>query len=424
MARNLRVGVQRGLRQSIGGGLGTGDIFTLSPASFDFARTGTKDSRITFTRASSATYVAADGLIKTTPSGAPRFDHNSATGKSLGLLIEEARTNDITDNYTTGNNTEGVVLSEDTSITNPDGTTVAIKATATATANQRHDVMSTTTSENVNHCFSLFVKKGNYRYVGMSQGGATNNIYCIFDFDTKTITRDGGKGSHTFVESGFKEYANGWFRLFVIGVTSGNQMRAFFSQGPLQIGPTDWLATGNEFMYIWGPQKEEGSFLTSYIPTSGSAVTRAADVAEITGTNFSAFYNQSEGMFFGDFTGPEGFVFAAHDGSNDNRHGFSNVSGRPFTQISGAITNFGVSPTSIVGGGKFAHGYKANDYGAFGDGVNLPATSPTTVPTGVSELALGYRGSYLADLFLNGHIKRLSYFPTRLPDATLQSITS
>ena len=43
-----------------------GDVFTLSPASFDFSRTKTKDSRITFTQASSGTFVGADGLIKTT----------------------------------------------------------------------------------------------------------------------------------------------------------------------------------------------------------------------------------------------------------------------------------------------------------------------------------------------------------------------
>lgn len=82
MARNLRVGIQRGLRQSIGGGFGTGDIFTLSPASFDFSRTNTKDSRITFTRASTGTYVGADGLIKTTP---VNFALNSNSVKEVAL---------------------------------------------------------------------------------------------------------------------------------------------------------------------------------------------------------------------------------------------------------------------------------------------------------------------------------------------------
>ena len=94
MARNLRVGVQRGLRQSIGGGLGTGDIFTLSPASFDFSRTNTKDSRITFTRASSGTFVGADGLIKTTSVNlikySQKFDQEWTTDSTGTITINHA----------------------------------------------------------------------------------------------------------------------------------------------------------------------------------------------------------------------------------------------------------------------------------------------------------------------------------------------
>ena len=51
----------------------------------DFAKTKALDPRITFTRASTGTYVGANGLIQTAASGAARFDHNPTT--------EEARTN-------------------------------------------------------------------------------------------------------------------------------------------------------------------------------------------------------------------------------------------------------------------------------------------------------------------------------------------
>ena len=89
----------------------------------------------------------ATAYIPTTStiSGAPRFDHDPATGESLGLLIEEARTNDITNNFSTGDSANGVSLSEVTSITNPDGTTGTIKVTATPSG--QHAILSSSTSE-------------------------------------------------------------------------------------------------------------------------------------------------------------------------------------------------------------------------------------------------------------------------------------
>jgi hypothetical protein len=59
--------------------------------SLDFMQPGTLDPRITFTRASSATYTDASGVIQTAATNAPRWDY--AGGVLRGLLIEEARTN-------------------------------------------------------------------------------------------------------------------------------------------------------------------------------------------------------------------------------------------------------------------------------------------------------------------------------------------
>lgn len=58
----------------------------------NFAGIRRLDPRITFTRASTATYTDANGILQTAAAGEARFDH-SDTGESLGLLIEEARTN-------------------------------------------------------------------------------------------------------------------------------------------------------------------------------------------------------------------------------------------------------------------------------------------------------------------------------------------
>jgi hypothetical protein len=61
----------------------------------NFARTKTLDPRITFTRSSGGSYVGPDGIIKYAGVNQPRFDHDPVTGESLGLLIEEQRTNNV-----------------------------------------------------------------------------------------------------------------------------------------------------------------------------------------------------------------------------------------------------------------------------------------------------------------------------------------
>ena len=59
----------------------------------NFARSKTLDPRITFSRTSAGTYVDDNGFIKTASADEPRFDHDHTTGESLGLLVEEARSN-------------------------------------------------------------------------------------------------------------------------------------------------------------------------------------------------------------------------------------------------------------------------------------------------------------------------------------------
>ena len=74
----------------------TADYPTIKPSlNLNFARARALDPRITFTRASVGTYVGRDGLIKTAGNNEARFDHDPTTGESLGLLIEESRTNEV-----------------------------------------------------------------------------------------------------------------------------------------------------------------------------------------------------------------------------------------------------------------------------------------------------------------------------------------
>lgn len=59
----------------------------------DFANSGRVDPRIQCTRASSATCFGPNGKLRTVAANVPRIDYDPVTGKCLGLLVEEQRTN-------------------------------------------------------------------------------------------------------------------------------------------------------------------------------------------------------------------------------------------------------------------------------------------------------------------------------------------
>tara|TARA_R100000278_G_scaffold102268_1_gene78757 strand:- start:224 stop:1420 length:1197 start_codon:yes stop_codon:yes gene_type:complete len=398
MARNLRVGVQRGLRQSIAGGFGTGDIFTLSPASFDFGRTKTSDSRITFTRASSGTFVDADGLIKSAATNTPRFDHDLVTGKSLGLLIEGSRTNLVTyseqlDQWTLGSHTTVTA----NAATAPDGTNTADLCVFNA-RNGTYIISNNSLISGRTYTASVWAK-------AVTPG--TDNKFTF------------NMGGHSNASSQF--------------TTTDQWQRFTFTHTPSFSGGPSGLIINNEGdafrteVYFWGAQVEEASYATSYIPTTSSQVTRAADVAEITGTDFSSFYSEAKGSIFVQASGatltPDSLSVNIQNEAGNSRHTFNHRTGKVKT-IVGGVGQVNLStgaPSSIGDVVKVAYAYEVNNFAACKNGGSIVSDTSGNVPT-TNEMQFGNNSPGTKPL--NGHIKRLIYFPMRLADGILQSITS
>lgn len=189
-----------------------------------------------------------------------------------------------------------------------------------------------------------------------------------------------------------------------------------------------------EGIYAWGAQLEEGSYPTSYIPTTTSSVTRAADVST-SAVGVDSFYNQSEGTVFTD-TIPLAGINANTNGFsvffNSDNNNFISVTNDPRSGGWGgaAVYNNNINQFTNnnlgVNGIKrrsIALAYQANNFAATAEGQTVATDGSGTVPV-IDQVRIGAYLPTTPDFFCNGHIKRLAYFPTRLPDATLQNITS
>ena len=177
-------------------------------------------------------------------------------------------------------------------------------------------------------------------------------------------------------------------------------------------------------------QLEEGSFATSYIPTSGSQQTRSADVASIPVTAFG--YNDQAGTVVVEFDMNAGssvddsVVFQIDDTTANERLNVmeQNNQSRLFMS-SGGVTQDSISNESISEGvmHKVAVAVATDDNAMSTDGSTTEAGDGTSImPVGVTTLRLG--AVHNPNWQLNGHIKSLKYYPRRLTDAQLQELTA
>jgi hypothetical protein len=362
-----------------------------------------------------------------TINSAPRFDHNPTTGESLGLLVEEQRVNlalQSEDFSTSWGSSNYVVTTNATAA--PNGTATADKVVRNTTDAVAAINLSATVTVSTAYNFSCFVKAAELSKIGLREGASTGN-FVTFDLTTASIisSSSGATGAIT-------PYPNGWYRISMQMTTGGAQTSYGMRIVPLRddyVSGTpsySFAGDGTSGLFIWGAQLEAGAFPTSYIPTTTATVTRSADVASISGSNFSSWYRQDEGTIFANAlslrpVGDTTRVIALSDGTANNSIRL-NV-GTQFIVTGGtneaAYTSL---PTNNNGFNFTAIAYKLNDANAASNGtIGTPDTSvllPTVNQLEIGRLADGASGSRLV-----GTIRRLVFWPRRLGNEVLQSIT-
>lgn len=178
---------------------------------------------------------------------------------------------------------------------------------------------------------------------------------------------------------------------------------------------------------VYGCQIEAGS-VSSYIPTGASTGSRAADSCVMTGSNFSSWFNDTEGTLLAHAirsrTSDIGRIASVNDNTaNESIELGADTTGE-FIVVDGGSTLATISPGTVTANTAFkiAGAYKLNDVQAALGGTLGTADTSVTLPT-VDRLMIGQQAGG-SPVYLNGTISLLKYWPTRLTNAQLQSITT
>jgi hypothetical protein len=370
---------------------------------------------ITFSRNSVGTYVGSDGLIKTASANEARFDHDPLTGESLGLLVEEQRINYHTNN---SNNLFTMAYSNwtsDSSILYPNGGTVGGYNTFDQLSGARFFLDYNPGPGNTTYTCSVYARL-------KTGSSATSCSVVVKDWQSDTVR--GSSGSITLT--------NSWQRISATGTTAGGTAGLRFEIGTNTSGASSQI-------YLWGAQVEQGDFPTSYIPTTTSQVTRSAEVPNITGTNFSSWYNQSQGTFLvkskllpssGSQSGNALETYVEGSGTANGVSIMPNYlnggKARIEVPLAGDYTARAIDSNSLSYSNeiKMATAIQDNNVGLSVNGVLYNSLTNKTIAQNVTAMRIGGPRGTGGSNILCGTISRITYWPTRIPNSLIQSLSS
>jgi hypothetical protein len=365
----------------------------------------------TFTRASTATRVNDSGLIESVASGVPRIDFlDNADGH---LLLEPSRTNIVPyseafDNAAWSKIALGIgstpVVTANQGLS-PDGTMTADRIVLDLNGGVSSDDSSflsevVTVSSGATVSLTIYLK---------SNTGLTQNLIMWEAFTGEAISC---------------VVTNEWQRFNVIATapstSSGFRFGLRNAFGVTVDDTADILA--------WGAQAEEGSYATSYIPTSGSSVTRAAD---------ANYKNSDEGniidsakIIYVEFDelgvnrAQRRNIFELKSSSGNEIYARTESSGTLTIQvITGSVSQalFQSIAYNTTANNKIGIAFDTNDVVVYLNGTQVASDTSVSIPV----LNSAYLGTNIAATQqYAGGIKEARLYDTRLSNSELAALTS
>jgi hypothetical protein len=353
--------------------------------------------------------------------------------------VEESRSNIYlqSEAFNTSPNTTGNATITANTTTSPDGLVNADKLVENASTGNKevYQPLGTITSGTY-YTVSVFAKAAErniFRFaMDTVRFGSDTNAYFNLSSGTVTTTT-GGVTSASIIP-----YPNGWYRCTATFLPTSTGSSAVYIT-LIQSGTTsNYTGDGTSGVYLWGAQVEAGAFPTSYIPTVASTVTRSADNASMTGTNFSSWYNQSEGTIVTNtkfdgapITGSINRTVSYIRGSAPSIPSTWQLWWESFNTIATLNYNGSSYDATIIQSGttvsqgqrvKFASALKTNDFAQSQNGGTIQTDTSVTLSSNYIAMDIGSTIPYSSN-YLNGTISQLSYYPKRLTNSQLQNLT-
>lgn len=386
------------------------------------------DGDFTFTRSGTATRVNAQGLIEIVDANTPRLNYPLIDGEVSGcpsLLLEPSRQNKLL--YSEDFNNSYWLHSTDITVT--DSTELAPNGQLDANliefdgSNYSYIRRNITVPSN-GTTLSVFAKKGNWRYLGFRQFQSTG-VHTVFDFDTETFPNVASGQS-----ASFEAYPNGWYRIEVKHPSPESNVFIGFAltnSSGSELNPTGGQVAN---VHLFGAQVEEGSYSTSYIPTSETAITRSAETAN--GAGDAATFNDSEGVLYVEISAlddDETFRILALSNNTATDHiriYYTNNSNAISILVrSGGINQYtflNYNVNNITEYTRIAVKYKDSDFATFLNGFKINSKTDGGIsPVGLDRLNFDNGGGGY-DFY--GNTKQLMTFNEALSDTELENLTS
>ena len=382
-----------------------------------------------FSRLSSGTRIAPTGLIETVTIATSRLNYDLLNDKVVNCphyLLEPARTNLLpySEDFSNAAWTKYRTSILSNNAISPDGTLNADKLVDNS-VNSTHAIEERrySLSSGSEYTYSFFAKANEIKQVGLL--GSSPNQGSIFDLENGIVYGDFISAPNS---SKIENFGNGWYRCSITTTLTGTDSK--FGIYLAKNGSTNYSGNGTDGLYIYGAQLEQGSYLTSYIPTNGTTISRIAESADFSGD--AATFNDSEGVLMveGNIPKDENVYrnISISDGSSNNFVTFYTTNTlNKITYLlgaggQGAVFGLDYFFQDITIPFKIALVYSSGRNEIWVNGIKVNQNSNTfNLMSGLNQLSFD-NGTGGGNWY--GNTRELQYFDTTLTDAQLETLTS